>query len=78
IQVSWAGRLVETYKLLTDKGVIRKNLVATQNFLSKLGNPVEKQSKDYLWSNVLPADICKFFSEFTIAPELSKVDLTLI
>jgi hypothetical protein len=78
IQVSWAGRLVETYKLLTDKGTIRKNLVATQNFLSKLGNPIVKQSKDYLWSNVAPADICKFFSEFTIAPELSKVDLTLI
>ena len=78
IQVSWAGRLVETYKLLTDKGTVRKNLVATQNFLSKLGNPAVKQSKDYLWSNVAPADICKFFSEFTIAPELSKVDLTLI
>lgn len=78
IQVSWSGRLVETYKLLTNKGIIHKNLVATQNFLSKLGNPVVKQSKDYLWSNVLPTDICKFFSEFTVAAELSKVDLTLI
>ncbi|MDR1974280.1 MAG: Z1 domain-containing protein [Bacteroidales bacterium] len=78
IQVSWSGRLVETYKLLTNKGIIHKNLIATQNFLSKLGKPVIKQSKDYLWTNVLPADICKFFSEFTVAPEISKVDLTLI
>ncbi len=78
IQVSWSGRLVETYKLLTDKGIIRKNLIATQNFLSKLGKPAIKQSKDFLWSNVLPADILKFFSEFTVAHELAKVDLTLI
>jgi hypothetical protein len=78
ILVSWSGRLVETYQLPTDKGVIRKNLVATQNFLSQLGVPIVKESKDYLWSNVLPADILKFFSEFTVAPQLAKVDLTLI
>jgi hypothetical protein len=78
IQVSWSGRLVETYKLLTDKDIIRKNLIATQKFLSKLGTPAIKQSKDYLWSNVLPADVLKFFSEFTVATELAKVDLTLI
>jgi hypothetical protein len=78
IQVSWSGRLVETYKLPTDKDIIRKNLAATQNFLSKFGNPVVKDSKAYLWSNVLPADILKFFSEFTVAPQLAKVDLTLI
>lgn len=80
IQVSWSGRLVETYKLLTDKDIIRKNLIATQNFLLKLGNPAEppKHSKDFLWSNVSPEDVLKFFSEFTIAPELAKVDLTLI
>jgi len=78
IQVSWSGRLVETYQLSTDKGIIRKNLIATQNFLSKFGNPVVKDSNDYLWSNIMPADVLKFFSEFTVAPQLAKVDLTLI
>ena len=78
IQVSWSGRLVETYQLPTDKGIIRKNLVATQNFLSKIGSPIVKDGNNYLWSNVFPADILKFFSEFTVAPQLAKVDLTLI
>lgn len=78
IQVSWSGRLVETYQLSTDKGIIRKNLAATQNFLSKFGNPIIKDNNNYLWSNILPADILKFFSEFTVAPQLAKVDLTLI
>ena len=78
IQVAWSGRLVETYQLPTNKGIIRKNLVATQNFLSKFGNPIIKGDKNYIWSNVVPADILKFFSEFTVAPQLAKVDLTLI
>lgn len=79
IQVSWSGRLVETYQLPTDKGIIRKNLVATQNFIGRLGNPVAGgTANDYMWSNVSPADILKYFSEFTVAPQLAKVDLTLI
>ncbi len=79
IQVSWSGRLVETYQLSTDKRVIRKNLVATQNLLERLGNPVVgSDGSDYLWRNVQPADILKFFSEFRVADQLAKVDLTLI
>lgn len=78
ILVSWSGRLVETYQLPTDKGVIHKNLIATQNFISKLGTPRVKEDKDYLWTNVSPEDILKFFSEFIVAPQLVKVDLTMI
>lgn len=78
ILVSWSGRLVETYQLPTDKEIIHKNLEATQYFLSKLGTPKVKGSNDYLWTNVLPTDVLKFFSEFTVAPQLAKVDLTLI
>lgn len=79
VQVSWSGRLVETYQLSTDRGVIRKNLVATQNLLSRLGNPIAGgDGNDYLWSNVSPADVLKYFSDFTVAPQLAKVDLTLI
>lgn len=78
ILVSWSGRLVETYQLPTDKEIIYKNLEATQYFLSKLGTPKVKGSNDYLWTNVLPTDVLKFFSEFTVAPQLAKVDLTLI
>lgn len=79
IRVSWSGRLVETYQLSTDKGIIRKNLVATQNFLSKLG-AAEKGENYYLWRNAVTKlpDILKFLSEFTVAPQLAKVNLALI
>jgi hypothetical protein len=78
VLISWSGRLVETYQLPTNKGIIHKNLVATQDFLSKLGVPKVKGSNDYLWTNVLPIDVLKYFSEFTVAPQLAKVDLTLV
>lgn len=77
IQVSWSGRLVETYQLSTDKGIIRKNLVATKNLLEKLGNPAIDDN-NYLWKDVQPAYILKYFSEFTVAEQLAKVDLVLI
>ncbi|MDR1007325.1 MAG: Z1 domain-containing protein [Campylobacteraceae bacterium] len=77
IYLSWSGRLVETYQLQTDKGIVKKNLTATQNFLSQLGTYTNKD-KNYLWKDVTPDKVLKYFSEFTLAPQLVKVDLLLI
>ena len=77
IEVSWAGRLIETYQLPMDKGVKRKNLIATDNLLSALGTP-EQKGNSYLWNNVSPDDICDYFSKFKVADSLKKVDLELI
>ncbi len=78
IQLSWAGRLVETYQLPLDKNVIHRNLVSTQNFLESLGNPSPFNDGDSLWRNVSPDDICDFFAKFKVAEDLKKVNLTLI
>lgn len=42
IQVSWAERLIETYQLPLNEDLKNKNLVETDNFLSKLGKPLIK------------------------------------
>jgi len=80
VEVSWAGRLIETYQLPMDKGIKKSNLVATDDFLSSLGD-YEKQKnidKYYLWKNVSPSDICNYFSKFKVAKNLKKVDLDII
>lgn len=77
IQVSWAGRLIETYQLSRAKNTKRSNLIATDNFISSLGN-AEKKGCSYLWRNVSPHDICDFFSNFKLPSELKKVNLDLI
>ncbi|MDR1896131.1 MAG: Z1 domain-containing protein [Prevotellaceae bacterium] len=77
IEVSWAGRLIETYQLPMDRGTKKKNLIATDNFISAFGTP-EKKGNNYLWRNVSPDDICDYFSKFKVADSLKKVDLDMI
>ena len=77
IEVSWAGRLIQTYQLPMDKGIKKKNLVATDEFLGSLGKPEEK-GKSFLWRNVSPDDICDYLSKFKVADSLKTVNLELI
>lgn len=77
VQVSWAGRLVETYQLPMNKGLQRNNLIATIDFLNILGKP-EKKDRHYLWRNVSPSDICNYFSKFSLPQSLQKVNLSYI
>jgi hypothetical protein len=77
IEVSWAGRLIETYQLPMDKGIKKKNLIATDSFISAFGTP-EQKGNNYLWRNVSPDDVCDYFSKFKVADSLKKVDLDLI
>ena len=78
IEVSWAGRLIETYQLPMDKGIKRRNLIATDNFISSQGAPETTKNSNYLWCNVSPDDVCEFLSKFKVADSLKKVDLDMI
>jgi hypothetical protein len=77
IEVSWAGRLIEAYQLPMDKGIKRRNLIATDNFISAQGTP-EQRGNNYLWRNVSPDDICDYLSKFKVADSLKKVNLDMI
>lgn len=77
IQVSWAGRLVETYQLLQDSISKRNNLAATDSLLSELGTPHRVKS-DYLWTGISSDIICDYLSRFQLPESLTKVNLDLI
>ncbi len=77
IRVSWSGRLIETYQLSKDKGIIHSNFVATDDLISSLGIPNNIEN-DYLWKNVSPNTICSYFSKFKVADNLKAVDLNRI
>lgn len=77
IEVSWAGRLIETYQLPMDKGIKKRNLVATDTLISLCGTP-EIKGSNFLWRNVHPDNICDYLSKFKVADSLKKVDLDLI
>ena len=77
IQVSWAGRLVETYQLLQNSIAKRNNLAVTDSLLSELGTP-DRIKSDYLWTGVSSDIICDYLSRFQLPESLTKVNLDLI
>lgn len=79
IEVSWAGRLIETYQLPMDKGKKHSNLIATDELISSLGSYETKgDGNDYLWRNVSSDNICDYLSKFKVGDSLKKVNLDLI
>ncbi len=77
VDVSWAGRLIETYQLLTDERSRHKNFVATDHLLSELGS-FEKKNNNYLWRNVNVANVLEFFGNYLLPASLVKVNLKMI
>ena len=85
VQVSWAGKLVEAYRLYSGKDYKHSNYVATENFISGIGdvchteypgNNTRDKSGYYLWQNVSAQKICKYLRNIRL-PE-SNVNLEMI
>lgn len=77
VEVSWAGRLVETYQLLKDRENRHANFVDADNLLCKLGD-YELKEKNYLWRNVAVDDVITFFENYRLPASMVKVNLRAI
>ena len=77
IEVSWAGRLVETYQLLKDKANRHANFVAADTLLCKLGLH-DQVGKNFLWRNIDVETILAFFGSFRLPSSMVKVNLRAI
>lgn len=77
VEVSWAGRLVETYQLLKDKENRHTNFVDVDTLLCDLGS-YELKGKNYLWRNVSLEKIIVFFENYRLPASMVKVNLGAI
>lgn len=77
IEVSWAGRLVETYQLLKDKENRHTNFVAADTLLCKLG-AYNQTGTNYLWRDIDVETILTFFESFRLPSSMVKVNLRAI
>ncbi len=77
VQVSWAGRLVETYQLLKDKYQKHSNFVAADQLICSLGNH-EKKGNNLLWRDISIEHVLKFFDKFHLPESMVKVNLKAI
>jgi len=78
VEVSWAGKLRETYQLPMDKGLEHRNYVATAELINSIGKPQTTDNNYYLWFDVNPEKICNYLDAFNVAKSLKKVNLDLI
>ncbi|MBP7508059.1 MAG: Z1 domain-containing protein [Prolixibacteraceae bacterium] len=74
IQVSWSGRLVESYELKKDINTIKNNLETTVRFFNSLDKNYNREDRFYLWKNVNPEHILDFFKGFQILDNLKAYD----
>ena len=77
VEVSWAGRLIETYQLLRDRNCKNKNLELTDRFLNKLGVYIQKEN-NYLWTGINAETVCDYLSQFELPQSLVKVPMDRI
>jgi hypothetical protein len=74
VQISWAGRLVESYEFKKEIDVINHNLSNTKEFISSL--PIDFQVKDngILWKNIPAELVIRFFEGINSVENLKKAD----
>jgi hypothetical protein len=64
VRVSWSGRLVESYELSKNQGVIQRNFEAATNLINSLTNPHEAERNYYLWRDVELLFVKNFLQQF--------------
>lgn len=78
VEVSWAGRLVETYQLLKDKKQKHSNFVAADQLICSLGGKYELKGSNLLWRHISVEQVLAFFGKFLLPPSMVKVNLNAI
>lgn len=76
IQISWSGKLVESYEFEKKVEIMRHNLECARNFIKKIDSQAKNEEKAscYLWRNVNPLDVIGFFEGFHGVENLKRAD----
>jgi len=76
IQVSWSGRLVESYELRKNESAIKNNIFTTEKFISSLPAKYETDDNYYLWFDITADQVKDFFRGFQLLDNLKAYDPT--
>lgn len=74
VQISWAGRLVESYEFNKDINVINKNFNNTQRFISTLSSNFTPKQNAFVWYDIPAEQIIGFFEGLQSVENLKKAE----
>lgn len=79
VNVSWSGRLVETYALYMDERVKHSNFIAVDKFLSSLPKYKDQiNGHHFMWKGIQAERVRNLLGQFKVAESLKSVNLDLI
>jgi len=74
IQISWAGRLVESYELKKDISIIDSNLRNTQKFISGLPTNFITKLNAFVWYDIPAEQVIDFFEGIQAVENLKRAE----
>ncbi|HAE87148.1 TPA: endonuclease [Candidatus Marinimicrobia bacterium] len=74
VQLTWAGRLVESYEFRKDADVIRRNLEAARNFIASLPQEFATPSNNFMWQNITADQVIHFLNNVRTLENLKAYD----
>lgn len=75
VQISWAGRLVESYEFKKDVSVINSNFKNTQKFISTLPTYSKPEPKNaFVWYDIPGEQVISFFEGIESVENLKKAE----
>lgn len=74
VDVSWAGRLVESYEFTKNPDVLKANLSTTVDFIKSLTGIPKIIQDNYVWFNIPAQNIRKFLQGFKLSESLKAAD----
>lgn len=74
VQVTWAGRLVESYEFKKDLKIINNNLKNTKDFISKLPGNYKQKNDNYLWFNITTDEVINLLNGMITPQNLKAYD----
>ena len=74
VQISWAGRLVESYEFKKDVSVINSNIINTQKFFGSLPSNFDTKQNAFLWYDIPAEQVINFFEGIQSVENLKKAE----
>ncbi|HAD34657.1 MAG TPA: endonuclease, partial [Chitinophagaceae bacterium] len=74
VDISWAGRLVESYQLQKIPKIVQSNLETTRSVINSLPSSFATKDNHILWKNISAELVKPFFQNFKVSESLKKVD----